>query len=534
MPPLDVRSTSNEHQKKEECGTNLLEVRSTSSVTSHATPAQPTETESVSSVSSLETPAPVSEIKNLNAPEMEKYEGKEFTRAAFRAFGSNARPVDSPTPNKKILNRGETIGSDKIETATDKSPRKLGGGRNFGRIATVPSSQPSTQVQWKAGFPLLPGETPRANINWTPRARAPDPSATVRIPVGLANPTTEKKKKPLKKFEKVGQLWEINATLSKQIAELQTELQRVAKHSTASTFLETPRGGTKSVSSHNAHLNSKMEKLMEQLEKLESLKEDKEPESPTVAAPPQDVPEVEVEVIKPEKISEDTLEDTIEKKEERVPDASPHSSPSASSTGYPRSRSPQVVQPLNNSNLLHLSVPSPNFGTPRSNVRARIGTTPAVSTINMSALQAAMGHNNLYDDATPRSVLSMRSNLTGRSQLPAPGNVEGTISLRRDRWWVKRYASIKGAYFSYSKEKGGSIRFQACLPDYAVQYVGPCREGYRLVLRLKDVYKHEALQLMLVTREEAKLWFRALQWGTRLPKPESVRQISTTSLASMR
>lgn len=97
-------------------------------------------------------------------------------------------------------------------------------------------------------------------------------------------------------------------------------------------------------------------------------------------------------------------------------------------------------------------------------------------------------------------------------KLSLPTRIQEMITVKRKSFWVQRFAAAEGPFFEYRKKEYSHIRCCVRLPEVSVQYLGHVGNGYCIALMSKQGY--DVVRILLVTKDSAENWFRALWWGS--------------------
>lgn len=181
------------------------------------------------------------------------------TRSADRATGGSSSSASYQPPHNvshftvttsrgKLEVPGEGRSNERHARGNDANEKRDASEKPFVRG----SGRRSLTVPGRVEFQRLPAE----QVAWRTELMARD-SPGVTPP----RPSLLKEVCPKKRFQNVGQLWEMNAKLSKQIADLQIELQRIVKNAAPGSL--TGESGTP--------MDRKLVALQEQLEKFQQM-----------------------------------------------------------------------------------------------------------------------------------------------------------------------------------------------------------------------------------------------------------------------
>eukprot|EP00397_Hematodinium_sp_SG-2012_P026731 GEMP01028038.1.p1 GENE.GEMP01028038.1~~GEMP01028038.1.p1 ORF type:complete len:431 (+),score=76.08 GEMP01028038.1:78-1370(+) len=368
---------------------------------------------------------------------------------------------------------------------------------------------------------------------------------------------------PSAKPPNVGQLWEVNASLTKQIADLQFQLQRIIKNTKSDTStLRNLRGSVRQ--------DTNVVAIQEQLKNLQATTEsdvakDTMPDDEQ-AKPPEtssnspgspivlheNSPEETTKISSRSPGSPIVLHQKPPEETTKISSVSPNL-PSLlhgkSPEGTPRLSytppgSPSLWHPKSPSSMPHAASDSPlaldiparamdslfsvstpcRDRAPEERDEMELRRCRGTSDLDCDMTPDADFHAYFANCESPSDVGTPLSNFGFPSDMAPPGRVDGILYVRRKLTWAKRFASAEGAFLVYRKSRLSSVRFRGCLPEFTVQYLGYRRKSYRLLLKPKEPRSSDdlpdSLQLLLPREDVAEKWFRVLEWGSRLPKPE--------------
>lgn len=112
----------------------------------------------------------------------------------------------------------------------------------------------------------------------------------------------------------------------------------------------------------------------------------------------------------------------------------------------------------------------------------------------------------------PSCASSQSSFRFDERKLSLPPRIQEMITVKRKSFWVQRFAAAEGPFFEYRKKEYSPIRCCVRLPEVSVQYLGHIGNGYCIALQSKQGY--DVVRILLVTKDSAENWFRALWWGS--------------------